>query len=154
MASQGALDGAMLLRELRLELKDPELLSGPRAAEAWSVAGHVYGNDLHRTGVRLLEHCLQVVKLLVQFKPDEDTVIAGMLHHVIDAKRMSVVELQDRFGPDVRAIVSGDYLLRQLISRPRRLGVDELRLMLIRLAEDIRSLFVFLCDRVVTLDAL
>ncbi|TSC78690.1 MAG: GTP pyrophosphokinase [Candidatus Peregrinibacteria bacterium Gr01-1014_25] len=130
------------------------LLQRPRVRQALEVARQSYEGRRHWTGVPLLEHCMAVFDVLLWLKPDEDTVIACLLHHVIDGKGQSLVDIEDRFGPPVRAIVGGEYLLHQFATRSRRLSLEHVRQMLVRLSEDVRAMLLFLCDRVVVLEHL
>src|SRR3989338_1154532 len=71
----------------------------------------LYCGAMHWTGVTLLEHALGVLQLLLLFQPDADTVTACILQHAPEDKRMTPIELQEEYGPRVRSLVCGVYLL-------------------------------------------
>ena len=127
------------------------VLRAKRVEEAFALATAWYGDALHWSGVPVLEHCCAVLHTLLPLKPDDDAVIACLLHHAVDAKHVTLLELEERFGTSVRAIVAGEYLLYQLLSRPRRMSLHSLRRMMVRASDDVRALIIFLCDRVVAL---
>lgn len=143
---------ASALPALRGAYPDIPVLRGKRVEKAFALAAELYADGRHWSGVPVLEHCCSVLRTLLPLKPDEDAVIACILHHAVDAKQMTLLELEERFGSSVRAIVAGEYLLYQLLSRPRRISLHALRRMMVRASDDVRALIVFLCDRVVALD--
>lgn len=115
-------------------------------------AEKLHGNAMHWTGVTLLEHALGVLQLLLPFQPDAETVTACVLMHVLEAKAISPMELQEEFGPRVRSLVSGVHLLSHVHLRNRKSGVEDLRLMLLSVADDIRILLIVLCKRCFALE--
>ncbi len=115
-------------------------------------AGILYDGAMHWTGVTLLEHALGVLQLLLPFQPDADTVSACILQHALDSKKLSPLELQEEYGPRVRALVSGVYLLSHVNLRNRKTSVEDLRLMLLSVADDIRILLIVLAKRCFALE--
>lgn len=132
----------------------PERLSGlgrdldtKRICAAWDFATRTYGTAAHWTGETLMEHVCGILDELAPFEPDEDTVVSCLLHHVLALKVMSLLELEQQFGPKVRSLVSGIHLLSHVTLEGRRRSIDDLRLMLLSVSDDIRVLLVCLCDR-------
>ena len=121
--------------------------SSARIQEAWEIALKAYENEEHWTGVPLLQHVKDVVKVLAPFRPDEETIISCVLHHVLQTKYWTVKELEQHFGPRVREIVSGVHLLSHVTLRDRRVSIDDLKLMLMTVSDDIRTILIVLCDR-------
>lgn len=118
-----------------------------RLHEAFAVAKDAYADAMHWTGVTILDHALGVLQELAPFEPDEDTVVSCLLHHVLEQKTMTLLELEDQFGPKVRALVSGAHLLSHVTLEGRRRSIEDLRIMLLSVSDDIRVLFISLCDR-------
>ncbi|MBM3231388.1 bifunctional (p)ppGpp synthetase/guanosine-3',5'-bis(diphosphate) 3'-pyrophosphohydrolase [Candidatus Peregrinibacteria bacterium] len=118
-----------------------------RVSDALAVAQAAYGETVYWTGETLLDHAFGVLDVLVPFEPDEDTVIACLLHHILEHKSMSLLELEQRFGSKVRALVSGIHLLSHVTLEGRRRSIDDLRLMLLSVSDDIRVVLVCLSDR-------
>ncbi len=119
-----------------------------RLARAYAVAQSAYGDSLHWTGEKVLDHVLGILGELAPFEPDEDTVVACLLHHVLESKALTLAELEEDFGPKVRMLVSGVHLLSHVTLEGRRRSTEDLRIMLLSVSDDIRVLFVSLCDRV------
>ena len=125
-----------------------------RLGLAYSIAQSMYGDTLHWTGETMIDHTLGILEELTAFQPDEDTVIACLLHHVLEMKTMTLLELEDQFGPKVRGLVSGVHLLSHVTLEGRRRSIEDLRLMLLSVSDDIRILLVTLCDRTYILNFL
>lgn len=122
-------------------------------ASAW--AKEMYGDRPHWSGVSLMEHVTDVVATLREFAPDEDTVVACILHHAMDVKGVTLDDVQERFGHTVRHLVSSINLLSHVAnSGRRRMSIEHLRLMFLRLSDDPRGLMIGLCDRLAVLSKL
>ncbi|PIR53992.1 hypothetical protein COU75_03110 [Candidatus Peregrinibacteria bacterium CG10_big_fil_rev_8_21_14_0_10_42_8] len=118
-----------------------------RIEQAFAIVEDFYGDTKHWTGESVLPHVLGILEELALFQPDEDTVIATILSHVLEMKIMTLLELEDQFGPKVRGLVSGIHLLSHVTLEGRRRSIEDLRLMLLSVSDDIRILLVTLCDR-------
>lgn len=118
-----------------------------RLALAFSSAQSAYGDSVHWTGKTVLDHTLGILEEISPFEPDEDTVVACLLHHVLEQKAMTLVELEEQFGPKVRSLVSGIHLLSHITLEGRRRSIEDLRIMLLSVSDDIRVLLVIFCDR-------
>lgn len=134
------------LHEANVPVQEPDL----RRAIAYADA--LYKNVPHWTGVTLLEHALGVLQILLPFQPDADTITACILQHALENKKVSTSELQEEWGPRVRTLVSGVHLLSHLSLRNRNNSVEDLRLMLLSIADDIRILLILLCKRCFALE--
>ncbi len=117
-----------------------------RLREAFSDAAAMYGDQLHWTGERLLSHCLGVFDTVLPFDVDDEGIIACLLHHVLDTKLWTLDDLEEKYGPSVRAIVSGTHLLSHVTMKNRRMSLENLRLMLLRVSDDIRVVLLILCE--------
>ena len=114
---------------------------------AYKVAAASYSGREHWTGVSLLEHVVGVLEVLAPFEPDQDSVIACMLHHVLHENGLTLLELEEQFGSRVRSLVSGLHLLSHVTLKGRRSSIEDLRIMLLSVSEDMRVIFIALCDR-------
>lgn len=117
-------------------------------------AEELYADRKHWTGVSLLEHTLGVLQALLPFQPDEETVNACLLQHALKTRRIGLPELEEEFGQNVRALVSSVHLLSHVTMRNRKSSIDDLRLMLLSVSDDVRVLLIILCDRCYVLEHL
>ncbi len=137
-------DATALLR--RLETMRP----GPgsrRVRQAMALAQRLYEGKTHWTGVSMMEHIEGVLEILLPFQPDDDAICACLLHHMLELHAVSVTELEEEFGLTVRSLISSIHLLSHVTMRNRKSSIDDLRLMLMNVSDDVRVLLVILCDR-------
>lgn len=118
-----------------------------RITEACRLAESLYADAMHWSSVALAAHVAGVLRRFLAFQPDEDAVIACLLHHVLDGKMMTLAEIEERFGPAVRTLVSGIHLLAHVTRKNHRMSVDNLRLMFLRVSDDPRIVLLVLCDQ-------
>jgi GTP pyrophosphokinase len=114
---------------------------------------YIYSARVHEGQVRLsgepyLSHPLEVAGILSDMKLDITSVVAGLLHDVIEDTHASPEEVEKLFGPEVLHIVSGVTKLSSLSfhsSRARQ--AESLRKMFLAMADDIRVILIKLADR-------
>lgn len=114
---------------------------------AYKIAAECYSGREHWTGVSILEHTIGVLEVLAPFEPDQDSVVACLLHHVFSQNGLSLLELEEQFGAQVRSIVSGLHLLSHVTLQGRRSSIEDLRIMLLSVSDDMRVILISLCDR-------
>ncbi len=117
-----------------------------RLHAAFSQAEHVYGAMPHWTGDTVLEHCMGVLEEYQRFRPDDDSVVACLLHHVLEAG-WTPEQVERASNASVRSIVSGVHLLSHVTMRNKRMSLQNLRLMFVRVSDDMRAVLLLLCDR-------
>lgn len=125
-----------------------------RLSRAWNIAQEAYAGVTHWTGLPLMEHTMGVLATLLPYHPDEDAVVACLLHHMLESGHCTLTDLEEQFGPKIRELVSGVHLLSHVTLRDRRNSVEDLRLMLLTVSDDIRTVLLVLCDRSFVLDCL
>src|SRR3989338_9187152 len=113
-------------------------LQSERVKKAYAIAETLYRTEMHWSGVPLLTHVLEVLETLLQFEPDDDAVIATLLHHVLALRGMTFGELEERFGTRVRSLIGGVHLLGHVTVHLRRHSIDDLRLILLTVSDDVR----------------
>ncbi|MDD5041247.1 MAG: HD domain-containing protein [Candidatus Peribacteraceae bacterium] len=139
-----------VLSRLAIDGEAPKL-DERRLMRALSLAQDVYGHRMHHSGVRILDHALETLTALAPFRPDEESVIAVLLHHALDDGAFTITRLQEEFGPAVRSLVSNVHLLSHVTLRARRSRIEDLRIMLLSVSDDVRTVLITLCDRVAIL---
>ncbi|MFA6038759.1 MAG: HD domain-containing protein [Candidatus Peribacteraceae bacterium] len=128
--------------------------SESRLKAAFQLAEQLYKGKEHWTEVPLVAHALGVAQLLAPFEPDEDTVIACLLQHALQTRQISLPEIEEQFGAEVRRLVSGIHLLSHVTMRGSRNSVEDLRVMLVSVSDDVRVILVVLAERQYALDHL
>ena len=100
------------------------------------------------SGEPYLSHPLEVAGLLVDFKMDVTTVIAGLLHDVLEDTGATKDDLAREFGPEIADLVDGVTKIGKLAfsSREER-QAENFRKMVVAMAHDLRVLMIKLADR-------
>lgn len=141
-----------------------------RIRSAYDFAEWCHSGQMRLSGDPYIVHPLAAATILADLYLDPDTIIAALLHDVVEDCSVAVAELETRFGPDVARLVDGVTKLTRVDYRPpgsngvgvgaadtESLYAESLRKMLVAMAEDIRVVLIKLADRLHnmrTLDAL
>ncbi len=115
--------------------------------------GFLFSAQSHEGQTRLsgepyLLHPLQVAKILAEMEMDEATIVAGLLHDTVEDTDISVDEIEDLFGEEVADIVDGVTKIGKMeFTSKAAAQAENIRKMILAMAEDIRVLMVKLADR-------
>ena len=95
-----------------------------------------------------ITHPLEVVNILLDLNVDDTTIIAALLHEVINNGNKTYEDLERDFGVEVAAIVQSVSKINKLeLPDNNESSVIYLRKILVGLAEDVRVLYIKLADR-------
>ena len=136
-------DLTALLAQIELQATS---LDPVRIQKALQIAEEAYKDLPHWSGQTVMEHVAGVLETLLPFQPDEDAVISCILHHILVSEEWNLIKLEQEFGPKVRSLVSGVHLLSHVTLRGRRSSIEDLRLMLLTVSDDVRTVLIALCD--------
>lgn len=157
LSSAAATEGviAALLERASSYLSEPQLRL---LREAYVLAESAHSGQLRKSGEPYIIHPVAVSDILVDMHMDHETLMAAMLHDVIEDTSISKEEISQRFGPEVAEIVDGLSKLTQLeFESYAETQARNIQKMLLAMASDIRVILVKLADRLHnmrTLDAL
>ncbi len=121
---------------------------------AYELADEAHGGNVRESGEPYIQHPLHTAMLLAKLRMDEDTIISGLLHDVVEDSGVSLDTIRETFGPDVHHIVSGVTKLGLLKYRGVERYVENLRRMFVAMAKDIRVIIVKFADRIHNLQTL
>lgn len=100
------------------------------------------------TGDDFITHLLEVANILVDLNVDITTIVAALLHEVLNNSDTSYEELEENFGSEVAKIVESVSKINKLeLTDENESSAIYLRKVLVGLAEDVRVLFIKLADR-------
>ncbi|MBQ2175881.1 MAG: bifunctional (p)ppGpp synthetase/guanosine-3',5'-bis(diphosphate) 3'-pyrophosphohydrolase, partial [Alphaproteobacteria bacterium] len=107
-----------------------------------------HGTQLRESGDPYFSHPLEVTKILIELKMDQETIVAGMLHDILEDTATTMDELSEQFGQKIASIVNGVTKLTKFegISIAEN-QIANFRKLLISAASDIRVLIIKLADR-------
>lgn len=117
--------------------------------KAYHVASNAHKDQLRRSGEPYIIHPLCVAIILADLQLDKESIVAGLLHDVVEDTIMTEEEIKEEFGEDVALIVDGVTKLEKIKYNEDKIEfqADNLRKMLLAMARDIRVIMVKLADR-------
>lgn len=115
---------------------------------AYIFSAKVHDGQVRLSGEPYLSHPLEVAGILADMRLDVVSVAAGLLHDVIEDTHATEEEILEFFGPEVRHIVAGVTKLSTLtFSSAQARQAENIRKMLLAMADDIRVILIKLADR-------
>lgn len=117
--------------------------------QAYIYSAQVHDGQVRLNGEPYLSHPLEVAGILADMKLDTVSIAAGLLHDVIEDTHATEGEIKEAFGQDVVHIVSGVTKLSSVsfVSSQVR-QAENIRKMLLAMADDIRVILIKLADRI------
>jgi GTP diphosphokinase / guanosine-3',5'-bis(diphosphate) 3'-diphosphatase len=135
------------------ELIDRVKQYNPKANEdllnrAYVYAMRAHGEQTRASGDPYFSHPLQVAAILTDLKLDDSTIAAALLHDTIEDTDATRAEIDRLFGHDIGLLVEGLTKLKklELVTREAK-QAENLRKLLLAIADDVRVLLIKLADR-------
>jgi len=114
---------------------------------------YVYSAKVHEGQVRLsgepyLSHPLEVASILADMHLDTTSIACGLLHDVVEDTHTTLEDIQERFGEEAAKIIAGVTKISKLsLDTARARQAENLRKMILAMADDIRVILIKLADR-------
>ncbi|MBB6309869.1 RelA/SpoT family protein [Xanthobacter tagetidis] len=125
----------------------------PKTDEALLDRAYVYamkahGSQLRASGDPYFSHPLEVAAILTDLKLDDATIVAALLHDTIEDTDATKAEIERLFGHQIATLVEGLTKIKKLdlVSKQAK-QAENLRKLLLAIADDVRVLLVKLADR-------
>jgi RelA/SpoT family (p)ppGpp synthetase len=135
------------------ELVDRVRRYNPNTDEALLNRAYVYAMKAHgeqkrASGDPYFSHPLEVAAILTDLKLDDATIAAALLHDTIEDTPATRAEIDELFGKEIGALVEGLTKLKKLdLVTKEAKQAENLRKLLLAIADDVRVLLVKLADR-------
>src|ERR1700674_3481977 len=115
---------------------------------AYVYAMKAHGEQTRASGDPYFSHPLEVAAILTDLKLDDSTIVAALLHDTIEDTEATRGEIDQVFGQEIGALVEGLTKLKrlELVSREAK-QAENLRKLLLAIADDVRVLLIKLADR-------
>ncbi len=115
---------------------------------AYAMAEQAHKGQLRSSGDDYITHPLEVARILADMHMDHQSIIAAILHDVIEDTSVSKEEIATKFGDKVAELVDGVSKLAQIKFESRaEAQAENLRKMMLAMARDIRVILIKLADR-------
>ena len=117
--------------------------------KAYRVADKAHTGQVRKSGEAYIIHPLYVAIILAELEMDKETIVAGLLHDVVEDTVMTDEQIKEEFGEEVALLVDGVTKLGQLSYDADKIEVqaENLRKMFLAMAKDIRVIIIKLADR-------
>lgn len=123
--------------------------------KAYQVASEAHRDQVRKSGEPYIIHPLNVAIILADLEMDKETIVAGILHDVVEDTAMTDEDLEREFGQDVALLVDGVTKLEKIPlssgegqpDSKLEMQAENLRKMFLAMAKDIRVILIKLADR-------
>ena len=123
--------------------------------KAYNVANDAHKGQTRKSGEPYIIHPLYVAIILADLELDKETIVAGLLHDVVEDTVMTIDEIKAEFGDDVALLVDGVTKLQMQMDDANldysaiklEMQAENLRKMFLAMAKDIRVILIKLADR-------
>ena len=123
--------------------------------KAYHVSSEAHKDQFRKSGEPYIIHPLNVAIILADLEMDKETIIAGILHDVVEDTIMTEEDLEREFGQDVALLVDGVTKLEKIplsgggeqSDAKLEMQAENLRKMFLAMAKDIRVIIIKLADR-------
>lgn len=116
--------------------------------KAFLFAHNLHADQKRKSGEPYILHPLAVADILADYKMDETSLVAAILHDVVEDTQVSLVEIEKEFGAQTASLVDGLTKLGRVQFRSSQEKMAEnFRKMIVAMSKDIRVIIIKLADR-------
>ena len=116
--------------------------------KAFDKAESLHNGQLRKSGEPYFVHPINVALILAQLGMDEETIVGGLLHDVVEDTEYTREELVDDFSEEIALLVDGVTKLGSIkFESKEELQAENFRKMFLAMSKDIRVLIIKLADR-------
>ena len=136
-----------LFKQLADRIRENKLdVDMEKIAHAFMLAYESHVGQKRKSGEDYILHPVEVAEILADMKMDTDTIVAGLLHDVVEDTLITLPDIEYSFGEDAKKLVDGVTKLRNL-PRTDSKKLENIRKMVVAMSEDIRVVIIKLADR-------
>lgn len=134
-----------LQEELKLYLDDNQIA---KIREAYELGAEAHAGQTRISGEPYITHPVAVAKILASMRMDPESIIAAILHDVIEDTHVDKSIIAKQFGQHIAELVDGVSKLTQMSFESKaEAQAENFRKMVLAMAKDIRVILIKLSDR-------
>lgn len=114
--------------------------------DAFLLAEESHRGQYRRSGDDYILHPVEVTKILIDLKMDTDTIVAGILHDIVEDTFITLADIKYNFGDNVAELVDGVTKLRNLPNGTKN-QYENLRKMILAMSKNLSVVIIKLADR-------
>ena len=138
-------EDSQLTLALKKYLKTPDI---DLIWEAYRFSDKAHAGQMRKTGEPYISHPVSVAMILAKLHLDTPTIIAALLHDVVEDTGITKQEVSDKFGVQVAELVDGLSKLDKIeFQSATEAQAENFRKMLLAMSQDVRVILVKLADR-------
>ena len=111
-------------------------LNEERLSRAYEFSAKAHAGQVRFSGEPYITHPLEAAAILLSLKPDEDTLVAMLLHDVTCDAGVPLRDVEKAFGPTVAHLVNGTTKLSLVKVRNNQAEIESWRRMFLAMAKD------------------
>ena len=116
--------------------------------KAYEFAKKSHEGQYRLSGEEYITHPISVALILIDFGMDVNSIVAGLLHDVVEDTEVSKKKIAAIFGEDVASLVDGVTKLGNVpLTTKRERQVENIRKMILAMSKDVRVIIIKLADR-------
>jgi len=116
--------------------------------KAYIFSAREHKDQVRRSGEPYLVHPIEVAYILAELQLDTASIVAGLLHDVVEDTLTTIENVSENFGEDVAHVVEGVTKISKLkFASQEQAQAENLRKMILAMVDDIRVILVKLADR-------
>jgi len=128
-------------------VKENYPVNGDKILEAYFYAKNAHEGVTRMSGEPYIVHPISVAQILIDNDMDYATIMAGLLHDVVEDTDVPIEEIEKRFGDTVARLVDGVTKISNIEKNAGDAEADSIKKLVIAMGNDIRVIFIKLADR-------
>lgn len=113
---------------------------------AYSFAEESHQGQFRQSGDKYILHPTEVAKILIDMKMDTDSIVAGILHDIVEDTFITIADIKYSFGENAALLVDGVTKLKNLPNGTKQQD-ESIRKMMLAMSKDLRVIIIKLADR-------
>ncbi|MCL2521755.1 MAG: bifunctional (p)ppGpp synthetase/guanosine-3',5'-bis(diphosphate) 3'-pyrophosphohydrolase [Erysipelotrichales bacterium] len=119
-----------------------------RIRKAYEVACEKHKDQFRKSGVPYISHPIEVSRILADMKAGPNTIIAGLLHDILEDTPTTLNFLEEEFSKDVAQMVEGVTKINEIkVASLEKAQIENHQKMLLAMSQDIRVILIKIADR-------